>query len=245
MKKNREVLSSSIQGLGVIEGGGDSGAVLEKRRLPRWRLERVLFRSTLQGRLFSVVDLSTQGMSLLMSEEDLPHVSPGLCLQGVISIFSQKFQVQARVKSRYGNRVGCEFESLLESVQTHLADLLDPVSLGARLRPIPFQDQKAEWFVGPGGTSLMLQRGKGSQVSHVAVFILGTYSFWEKSFGWRTGTLIPSHDRVEARGLFQLHSHFLQPDEELDSLKLSIAKKLILSSNLSESLKVYCSPNFI
>ncbi|NBU20069.1 PilZ domain-containing protein [bacterium] len=239
--KHKDVLSEVKRKLTVMEGVGILNREVEKRVTPRWKLEKVLFRSSLHGKIFSVVDLSLGGMSLALSVDDQKDWVPGLQIQGVLSCYSEKLPIQARVRFKKGNRVGCEFESLLSSVQVHLERFLKPEVLGEMLKWIPFQEAQADWFVGPCGTSLLIRRGQAQEPLHISAYFLGKYFQWEKHSGMATGIFTVSDDPDESRGLFQLQTYLLEKDPEFDSLKLSIAKKVILSSNISQELKAWCN----
>lgn len=241
--KHKDVLSELKQSLKVIDGGeftSENNESIERRMTPRWRLEKVLFRSSFHSRLFSVVDLSLGGMSLALDREDQKDWLPGLKIQGVLSYFSEKIPIQARIRHKKGSYVGCEFEPLLSSVQAQLERFLNPEELGGLLRWVPFQDSHSDWFVGPCGTCLLIRREKSDLPVHISVYVLGQYVQWEKHLGVMTGRLTSSNYPDEPRGLFHLQTRLLEKDQEVDSLKLSIAKKVILSSNVAEEFKSWC-----
>ena len=214
---------------------------LERRRLPRLNLAHEQFRISSNGKIFSVADLSTKGIALrILDGEDLNLFPLGMTISGVLNLKREKHLLQLKVCHLKADRVGCEFVSLSPLVDQAVRNFLDPVALGQGLRPIPSSENGALWYHGASGTDFLLWRGTDGQYSRFALFVLGSYLQWDHDDGVSSGKFTPAHEQNEVRGAIRFETLLLEPDQKPDSGKLSIAKTLILSSNLPQDLKKWC-----
>ena len=181
----------------------------ERRRMPRLNLSAEQFRLSQNGKIFSVVDLSTHGMALrVLDRNDLGLFPIGMHLQGILNFRREKYAIKARVRHLGVDLIGCEFEAADKEVQSVLAILaryLDPAVLGAELKPIPSGDG-ATWYHGPSGTDLLLWRGTDGQYRRLAVYVLGSYVQWEKDEGLSTGIVKSSFEASEVRGVVRFET---------------------------------------
>ena len=161
-------------------------------------------------------------------------------MQGQLNIKREKFPVSARVRNVRPDIVGCEFENLPSMTQAALKRYLDPDTLGQELRPIPAAGQSTLWYHGPSGTDLLLWRGLDGQYRRITLYIQGSFIQWEEESGVTTGLAETSQERSEIQGIVRLETMMLTADAKPDSAKLSIAKSLLLSSNLPQDLKTWC-----
>lgn len=229
------VVSDSGDGLGPEEQGS------EKRRVTRLSLTTEQFRLSRNGKIFSVVDLSTDGMALrVLDREDLVLFPVSSQIDGFLNLRGQKYSVQARVRHLGSELVGCQFDRLEGDVIQALTRFLDPVALGSELKPIPSTENGTLWYHGPSGTDLLFWRGTDGQYKRFALFMLGSFVQWDSESRLRTGRVRSSFEQSEIRGVFRFETLLLDPDSRPDQGKLSVAKTLILSSNLTQDLKKWC-----
>jgi hypothetical protein len=213
----------------------------ERRNLPRLCLTSEQFRLTKTGRIFSVTDLSENGMGLwLIDQNDLSFFSVGLLVEGTLNLNRQKFEVNARARNLSKDRVGFEFENLSEETKQAIRNFLDPSVLGAELKPIPSQELSTLWYNGPSGTDLVLRRSADGQFEKFTLYVLGTYVQWERDQNVSTGKVASSDQPNELRGIMRLETLLLIQDVMPDRGKLAIAKTVIMSSNLPQDLKSKC-----
>jgi hypothetical protein len=213
----------------------------ERRQLPRLCLSSEQFRLAPTGKVFSVSDLSIHGMGVwLLGREDLAFFSAGLSLEGTLNLNREKYSVQAKVRNLSPDRIGCEFVNVSETLAQALRQLLDPVVLGQELKPFPSGDMNQLWYHGPSSTDVVFRGLAQGQYQQFTVYALGAYVQWDKSEGLTTGRVRPSPEKSEIRGIIRHEALLLDPDLTPLPNKLSIAKTLILSSNLPPELKNWC-----
>ena len=239
--------SPNSPGLEVISNGGsgsnENTDLREKRRLPRLSLTEEQFRISPLGKIFPVVDLSSGGMGIrVVMEEDLVLFSIGAKVEGILNLRRQKHPIVAKVRYLSGTLVGCEFQPQTSAETFNsLKKLLDPAALGAELKPIPSSESGPLWYHGPSGTDLLLWRKLDGEYRRLTLFVLGSFIQWDETDGLSSGTVNHSNDANESWGVVRFETMILNPDPKLDSGKQSIAKTLLLSSNLPEALKKWCS----
>ena len=231
-----------FRGLSVASGECGSKISLERRRVPRLGLTREQFRLRQNGKIFSVVDLSGEGLALrILEREDFALFPIETVISGILNLNGEKYAVDAKVKHIDREMIGCHFEKLEPASQAALNGFLDPERLGEGLRPIPSSEGTTLWYHGPSGTDLLFWRGLDGQYSRFTLFLMGSYAQWEESGEISTGRFRLSSEQSEICGLIRFESMLLEPDSSPDVGKLQIAKTLILSSNLSQELKKWCA----
>jgi len=229
-------MTPNSRNLGVV-----SDQTLERRRLPRFSLTGEQFRLAANGKVFAVEDLSQDGMALRILDPNDNQLFPiGHVFEGMLKIKGGKYPLRAQVRNLGTERVGCQFQELSEDVQAALKRFLDPAALGAELRPMPAAEATHIWYRGPSGTDLILKRGMDGQYFHMILCVFGTYVQWDATVGLSTGRTLPSQELGEEHGILRFETMLLKADHAADRGKLSVAKTLILSSNLSQDLKNWC-----
>jgi hypothetical protein len=215
----------------------------ERRRLPRLNFSGEQFRHTATGKVFLVSDLSLEGMALrLIDRNDFLLFPIATLLEGRLNLKGEKLAVNARVRHLGPDTVGCEFEDKLEdSTRQALNRYLDPVSLGRDLKPIPSSEGGTLWYHGPSGTDLLLKRGNDGVYRIMTLYVQGSYVQWSEASQLSTGRTRATDQQGENRGLLRFETLWLEQDDALDRGKLSVAKTLILSSNLPEDFKKWCT----
>jgi len=215
---------------------------LERRRLPRLSLSSEQFRLSQNGKIFSVTDLSLEGMAIrILDRGDLVLFPVGVLQEGILNLRAEKFQIKARVMRFTNTTVGFKFENLADSSVQALKHFLDPSVLGAELRPLPASEsQTTSWYHGPSGTDLLFWRATDGQYRRVTLYVLGSFIQWDRETGLSTGRSQFSAENGETRGIVRFETMLLDPDSTPDRGKLSVAKTLILSSNLPLELQKWC-----
>ncbi len=211
----------------------------ERRRVPRLALTHEQLRHGPTGKIFSLIDLSENGLAFrLLDGEDLIHFPVGSEFKGWINLKRMKYEVSAKVRHVGRDWVGVSFGEIPVESRLALQSFSNPENLGAELRPLPSQDGGL-WYHGPSGTDLMLWLGGDLKVHRMFLLVHGFYVSFE-SEKLQTGKVASGGERLEIRGLIQMDSLALEPDAVPDPNKLSVAKRLTLSSNLSVELKKWC-----
>lgn len=217
----------------------------DRRKLPRLALATEQFRLAPEGKLYSVCDLSDEGMGLgVLDRSDLSYFTIGLLLKGVLNIKRQKYSIQARVKHLGRDRIGCAFVDLPLKIKSELRSFLSPTELGAQLKPIPAQERNTLWYHGPSRTDLFLKRSPDGHYKAVNVYVLGIFAEWDAESGLCTGSTKVLDQESENLGIVRLDTLSLNADSKPDPEKLSIAKSMILHSHLPQDLRSWCLRHF-
>jgi hypothetical protein len=235
------------RGLEVIsKASGDSDIPdTERRRLPRISLMGEQFKLDTAGKVFSVTDLSLEGMALRIIDRDhFKYFVTGTLLQGHLNLKGDKYSIDARVKRLSHDAVGFQFENLSENLRKALSKFLDPKILGAELRPIPSSEGGPIWYHAPSGTDLLLWRKTDGQYRRISLFVLGTFIQWDETDGLTTGRTDTQDSPSESWGVVHFETMLLRHDLKVDQSKLQIAKTLVMSSNLPQDLKKWATRQF-
>ena len=213
----------------------------ERRRLPRLNLTAEQFRLTANGKIFSVTDLSQEGMALrILERADFLLFPIATELEGTLNLKGEKHSILAKVRHIGPESVGCQFEKLNENARAALTRFLDPATLGRELKPIPSSESGTIWYHGPSGTDLLMKRGTDGSFQRLSLFIQGSFVQWTEDAGLATGRTRPTDEQGETRGILRFETLWLDNDAPLDPHKLAVAKTLIMSSNLAEDFKKSC-----
>jgi hypothetical protein len=214
---------------------------LERRKLPRLTVTSEQFRLTKTHKIFSLSDLSMEGMAFdLSGQDDVKGLSVGLLLDGTLNLKREKYAIQARIRNINPNRVGCEFENRTPELAQALKQILDPAVLGAEMKPIPSSEGNTLWYHGTSGTDLIFHRFADGKYRNFSLYVLNTYIQWEEENGLSTGWTVDSDQRSERSGILSFETLLLRADPKPDEEKLKVAKTVILSSNLPQDLKNWC-----
>lgn len=223
-------------------------AAEEKRRIPRLQLSSCQFRLKQNGKIYSVHDLSDEGMALtLLEEQDLFLFPIGTQLWGTLNLKGEKCSVKMQVVFVHRNVIGCRFSEATKEFKAALSRCLDPKVLGQELKRIPSLETKSVWFHSKTGCDLIFFGAESTDVKRiqkVLCCVLGHFVQWDKSMGISTGSTRSAHNIPESWGLLSFETMVLSRDPSPDSEKLSIAKKIVLSSNLDTHLKDWCLKQF-
>lgn len=228
---------SAVPNLPELEGSEDS----ERRRMPRLSLTTEQFRLTQNGKIFPVADLSMDGMALrILDKADLVVFPVGSVVDGILNLNRVKHPVKARIRHIGQDLIGCQFQELSDAVKAELSRLFDPKSLGAELKPIPSSEPGVLWYHGPSGTDLLFWRRMDGTYTRFALFVLGNFVQWDEADGLSTGVADHSFENSEIRGVIRFETMLLKADSKPSRDKLSIAKTIVMSSNLPQDLKKWC-----
>lgn len=210
----------------------------ERRRRPRIGLSTEQFRLARNGKVFSISDLSTGGMAIrVLDAQDLMLFPVASEFDGTLNLRGHRVEVKARVRHLGSELVGCEFENASQELKGILLRFLDPELLGREIKPIPSSEPGTTWYHGPSGTDLLFVRRADGQFYRFTVFVLGNYVQWDEDGGLVTGVTRETRQPGENWGIVRMDTLLLDPDRQPDAAKLSVAKVLVLSSNLPEDLK--------
>ena len=234
--------------LEVISKEADSSAAsseAERRRMLRINLSTEQFRLNSTGKIFSVVDLSREGMAIRLIDPEDSHLFPiATEVDGLLNLRGRKQAIRAKVRHLRADRVGCQFQDLDRETHALIESFLDPATLGREIKPIPASEPSTLWYHGPSGTDLLFSRGVDGQYRRVTLYVQGVFVQWDVEGGLVTGTWTPSNQTGEVWGVMRLETQILERDGAPDSAKLKIAKALLLGSNLPQDLKKWCLRRF-
>ncbi len=215
---------------------------IERRRLPRLNLTTEQFRLGANGKIFSVADISSEGLALrVLDRSDLVLFPVEMLCEGTLNLSRQKFACSVRVKHVGTERIGCRFEDIGTDLRQALDKLLDPNELGRELKPVPAVEPGTVWYQGPTGTHLLLSRGMDGQFFRLALFFLGNFVRWEEAGGLSTGRVSSAFEPSEVRGVVRFETMLFDADPQPDHGKLQVAKKILLGSNLPKDLISWCA----
>jgi hypothetical protein len=231
--------------LEIISDRSGESDTRERRRRPRLSLTSEQFRLTQIAKIFSVADLSLEGMALrILDRNDLLVMPVAAEIVGVLNLRGHRLPVRAQVRHLGAQVVGCQFVELSPEVRKVLSVFLDPEAMGRELRPIPASDTGSVWYHGPSGTDVLLSRGSDGQYRRLTLYVLGSFVQWDVDAGLSTGTARSTDERSSARveswGVVQFETMLMDADPRPDADKLSIAKALLMSSNFPQDLKKWC-----
>lgn len=215
----------------------------ERRRVPRLSLASEQFRLAENGKIFSVDDLSIEGMGLsLIEREDLILFPPGRVVSGDLHIGDEKVHVDLHIKTIHGKTVGCRFQELSDLAKRSLEVFLDPNRLGKLLKSMPaHQEERVIWYHGPGTTDLIIWKGPDRISRRFVLYVYGSFVQWDREEGLISGRTLATDQESEVNGVVRLETRLLEEDPKPDQGKIEIAKKIILSSKLPEEIKFFCS----
>lgn len=243
----------SSQELHMLSSAESNDVDTEQERRSRLRLSfcSEQFKLHSSGKVFSVLDLSHQGMALrVLDPKDFILLTVGAEIEGLLNLAAQKLTVRARVKHLTCQSAGCEFEKLDPSVRASLEAFLAPAAMGQAMRLMPSVDSSNVWYHGTSGTDLLLSgvpvQARSNQPAYrkMTLYARGAYVQWDHENGLSTGLAESDDHRAtghgESWGVIRSESTLMRPDPALDHDKLSIAKALILGSKLPPELKNWC-----
>jgi len=215
----------------------------ERRKFPRLNLSLEQFKLQGNGKIFSVVDLSSMGMGVrVIDKQDLAFFPVGRRFEGLLNLRRKKHSIVAVVKNVYPDRIGCQFRELTEATQNALTDYLDPMKLGAGLRPLPASvEGGGVWYHGPSDTEFFIWRALDGQYKRFFLLVLGTFVRWDSPGTLITGRVDKHFSPGEVQGVFRLDTLSLVTDKIIDISKLELAKTLIMCSELPLDLQSWCT----
>jgi hypothetical protein len=243
--------------MAVIHSTDSNGSGIQQERRRRLRLSlsteqfKLLTVGAHSGKVFSVLDLSHEGMALrILDSQDFILFTVGAHVEGHINLAGRKLPVKAQVRHLAAQVVGCQFGDLDSQVKNELETFLAPASMGRAMRLMPTVSADSVWYHGASGTDLLLSgrsdSGADSQsFRKLTLYARGHYVQWEQGLGVSTGHSEsadihpPGHDG-EGWGVVRFETTLMKPDSAPDVDKLSIAKALILGSKLAPELKNWC-----
>lgn len=228
---------SLLQNLKSISDSFENQSI-EMRRRPRVSLAAEQFRLSSNGKVFSIADLSAEGMALrVLHHEDLINFPVAMKIEGVLNLKGIKNHIDARVKYVGKERVGCQFEDLSPEAKKVIEVFLDPQVLGRELKPLPSYETGSLWYHGPSGTDLLFWRGIDGKFLRFVFYFHGSSVCWDEDSGVVTGKIQEIDSLSETQGVIGFENLLIQKDARPDQQKLDIAKALVLSSNFPEDMK--------
>src|SRR5688500_675172 len=95
---------------------GETAPGMERRRLPRINLSGEHFRLARNGKVYSVMDLSLEGMALRVLDRDDFLIFPVASeLEGTLNLRGAKHSLRGRVRHLGPEHIGCQFEGISDA----------------------------------------------------------------------------------------------------------------------------------
>ena len=169
------------------------------RVVPRFPLpkEKMKFVFDEGEKIFAVRDISTRGLgiSLLEFDESL-YFSPNYRCQAELKIDGEPMLVRVRVARVNAWSVGFEFEELSPDQQERIRSFVDPLHIGATLKPVDkrgapeaFNQGLGAWYHGEAATDLYLWNDSRGGLQRALLCSGQRYWEWEEGNGVSTGNL--------------------------------------------------------
>lgn len=225
----------------------DAQEGIEKRRVPRIRLGHEQFRLQDNGKIFSVSDLSLDGIALrVLLPEDFALLTVGRMVSGHLKVDDRKVQVHFSVRHVGQDFVGGEFTSLDPVSRAALEDAMSPESVGKGLRLLPPSGGVDTWMQGPGGADFLMWRTPDGSPNHWVFAGLGVLVEWTPDDGVRTGRLTrdgargPASADENRSGLLEQEPVLVLLDPTPDGSRKTLALTALLNSSLAPDIKSFC-----
>ncbi len=222
--------------------------------VPRVGLSQEQFCLVSAQKVFAAYDLTPTGFSLaLISQADLALFRVGQRLEGMLNLTRKKYLVKMQVLGLGHKKVLLGFEGgmgggLPPSFAQTLAEFLRPEAIGATLRLFPFRELTSLFYVGRAGALLRFDFDDSATVGCIMLRVQALIFLWERKKGLCSSGVfkeeLRAHQPRRASGLVVWDELKVYFDAVLDREKLEIAKKIILSSTLTEHLKNECLVNW-
>jgi hypothetical protein len=173
-----------------------------------------------------------------------PHFSVGQTIQGTLSLETMKIPVSLTIRNIQPDRIGCEFSSIDHAAQGSLQGYLAPIELGKSLKPFPPSTMKLIQYQGHCGTRLEISRSPDGQFTEGFLLFQNLYVGWNESNGLQMGQATAPPQKHRCEGLYKLETLCLNAYKKIDLNQLEVAKNLILSSHLPDTIKNWCARHF-
>lgn len=208
----------------------------ERRRFPRLVLSSAQFRSADNGKIFSVLDLSPEGIALrVLDPADLILFTAGREVFGTVNLEGERHEVRFQIHHVRKDRVGGRFEKSSPEFELALRRFSSPEMQARELRPMPSAGDLL-WFHSGRGCDLWVRLIE-SEPESICFLHHSRYVAWTEEQGLSTGQATASEELSELRGVVALETLEMRPDSLVNREELDIAKSVILGSNLPEHLK--------
>ncbi len=213
--------------------------LIEKRKHPRFLLTHEQFKETKTGRIYTVFDLSLNGLAVKV--EDRPW-KEGAVIQGILNLNPESIEITPRLLGYYGDRAALKLEALSTYSRSVLAKALSPKRLGSSLKLIREKLPLADyWFHGVCNTDLLVRLGQAGEVNKVDLFFANFY------FGWKqantTTGICHSFGADKREPIFiadepvKMESIEINHDHTIDQQKFDWAVQILESAIIDSKLK--------
>jgi hypothetical protein len=179
----------------------DKLKLIEKRKHPRFLLSNELFKETKTGKVFSVYDLSREGLAINIEE---PLWKIGQHIQGTLNLHIESIEITAKLLSYYGDRAALKIEKLSTYAKSVLEKALSPKRLGSSLKLIKEALPEADyWFHGVCNTDLFLKFNESKEIEKLDLFFANYYFGYNKNLEKKVMTgLCTSFGATKIESLF-------------------------------------------
>lgn len=213
--------------------------LIEKRKHPRFLLTHEQFRETKSGKIYTVFDLSLNGLAIKV--EDRPW-KEGSIIQGILNLNPESIEITPRLLGYYGDRAALKLEALSTYSKGVLSKALSPKRLGSSLKLIREKLPLADfWFHGVCNTDLLIRLGEAGEINKIDLFFANFYYGWMQ----KNATTGICHsfgpDKREPAFLadepVQMESIEIDHDRSVDQQKLEWALQILEASGIDSKLK--------
>ncbi len=209
--------------------------VQEKRVFPRFPIGLMIFKDQAHRMTFEVKDISLTGMQLELKDGAVGYNLKDTIF-GSLHWRSDEVKLGGKIQWKAGSRIGVMFEENSLAV-TELKNFLSLDNIVSHIRPIHENQLQLEipnglkyWLKADGVLEIFVWELPRSGISKFQIHFMETFIEWVEGEGLRTGK-IKSERNVETPLSLEDELIF-SPDEQLDSEKIHLAKRVLGSISL-------------
>jgi len=217
------------------------GKIQQKRKMPRIALSQEQFRLSDNGKIFSVINLSLDGLALKVLETKDSFFFPiGREVSGHLKIEEYKIPLKLKVVHIDRHFAGCQFENIEKESLNTLKNLLNPKYVGERLKLMPSYESQGFWYHGPFSTEVVIKKNKEGKNNELLISVLGSFLQWGEKKGLSTGISEDTADLDAESSLIHINPLTVIFDDSFDHSKLILCRDMLAASPLSSDLKAWC-----
>lgn len=218
----------------------------ERRNVTRVGLGLDGFKELSTSQVFRVLEISAGGFSIEILDTPARPFQVGTPVQGEMKLFDRRIAVLAECRYLLANRAGFQILPGNTLFEEAFSRLLDPVTIGQSLRPVPAEKLEIAFDGISGGFAFFDREQDGS----ISSFECGAL---EHAVAWKSGDYLRTF-HLEAQGLHSTQGtwisrrldsrHHWVEDSELNAVTLEFIKKLLSQAKIEGRLKALVLRHF-
>ena len=171
------------------------------------------FRLTLNGKIFSVIDLSSARHGLTHpGSAGLSSFSGGHPDRGHAQPCGRKTRRDGKRRHLGAETVGCEFEKLSDETQARFGPVLGSAAAWGGAQAHSVFRRRNTLVSRAFRHGFAFRRGADGQYHRMTLYVLGSFIQWTEGGGLSTGRAGPSGEHSELRGALRFETLWLDAD---------------------------------